>query len=122
MALHVGVLHYTPTQEPFPLIAEPSRYEANTTDICSDEDERRFWLGVLEAQIPTVCQKVGYPPTREGTPGCKRVYMLSMRNHAEAAALPSQLPTTLSHNAASSGVSTEQQCTCEIKPRARLPG
>lgn len=25
MALHVGVLHYTPTQEPFPLLADPAQ-------------------------------------------------------------------------------------------------
>jgi hypothetical protein len=27
--LHVGVLHYSPTQEPFPLLADPERYGEN---------------------------------------------------------------------------------------------
>jgi type II pantothenate kinase len=32
MPLHVGVLQYTPSLEPFPLLADPSSYEPNTLD------------------------------------------------------------------------------------------
>ena len=33
MNLHVGVLHYTPSSESFPLLADPATYEPNTLDI-----------------------------------------------------------------------------------------
>jgi hypothetical protein len=35
--LHVGVLHYSPTQEPFPLLADPERYGVLVfgTGVCS---------------------------------------------------------------------------------------
>jgi len=33
MNLHVGVLHYTPFREPFPLLAEPVTYTPDTLDI-----------------------------------------------------------------------------------------
>ena len=36
MHLHVGVLHYTPSCEPFPLLADPERYEPNTLDMNAD--------------------------------------------------------------------------------------
>ncbi|WIA23193.1 hypothetical protein OEZ86_010083 [Tetradesmus obliquus] len=55
--LHVGVLHYSPTQEPFPLLADPANYCPNTIDINTDEAEYRWLLQVLEDQVPTVVEK-----------------------------------------------------------------
>mmetsp|Transcript_3468 Transcript_3468/g.8203 ORF Transcript_3468/g.8203 Transcript_3468/m.8203 type:complete len:911 (+) Transcript_3468:246-2978(+) len=55
--LHVGVLHYSPTLEPFPLVADLESYDPNTIDITSEEQEREFWLRVLEDQVPTYVQK-----------------------------------------------------------------
>lgn len=36
MHLHVGVLQYTPSCEPFPLLADPVHYEPNTLDMNAD--------------------------------------------------------------------------------------
>lgn len=36
MNLHVGVLHYTPSCEPFPLLADPEHYDPNTLDMNAD--------------------------------------------------------------------------------------
>lgn len=36
MQLHVGVLQYTPSCEPFPLLADPVHYEPNTLDMNAD--------------------------------------------------------------------------------------
>ena len=53
MNLHVGVLHYTPSCEPFPLLADPVTYEPNTLDMQADIafpfDQYR------SACIPTPC-------------------------------------------------------------------
>ncbi|KAI8462346.1 MAG: fumble-domain-containing protein [Monoraphidium minutum] len=57
MALHVGVLHYSPTWEPFPLLADFSSYEPDTVDINADEVEYSWLLKVLQDQIPTVVEK-----------------------------------------------------------------
>lgn len=70
---HVGVLHYTPSLEPFPLLDDPAGYEPNTVDINSDEEEYTWWLKLLEDQIPTVMEKAvaseggGDGPTRRAT-------------------------------------------------------
>ncbi|KAI8111302.1 hypothetical protein M9434_004874 [Picochlorum sp. BPE23] len=55
--LHVGVLHFTPTCEPFPLLATSCKYVANTIDINADAAEMAYWVGVLQDQIPTVMEK-----------------------------------------------------------------
>ncbi len=57
MQLHVGVLHYLPSSEPFPLLADPNGYEPNTLDIVHDQAEMEYWLGVLEQQIGTGVEK-----------------------------------------------------------------
>ncbi|GFR49108.1 hypothetical protein Agub_g10904 [Astrephomene gubernaculifera] len=57
MSLHLGVLHYSPTLEPFPLLADPAGYEPNTLNITGDEEELRWWVGVLREQVPTVVEK-----------------------------------------------------------------
>ncbi|GLC40183.1 hypothetical protein PLESTB_000260200 [Pleodorina starrii] len=57
MSLHVGVLHYSPTLEPFPLLASAATYEPNTLDINSDEEELRWWVRLLREQIPVVVEK-----------------------------------------------------------------
>jgi len=55
--LHVGVLHFTPTCEPFPLLSDPLHYNPNTVDINGDDAEMAYWVGVLQDQIPTVVEK-----------------------------------------------------------------
>ncbi|GIL42264.1 hypothetical protein Vafri_272 [Volvox africanus] len=57
MSLHVGVLHYSPTLEPFPLLENSATYEPNTLDINSDEEEKRWWINILREQIPVVMEK-----------------------------------------------------------------
>ncbi|GIL89535.1 hypothetical protein Vretimale_1901 [Volvox reticuliferus] len=57
MSLHVGVLHYSPTLEPFPLLESSATYEPNTLDINSDEEEKRWWINILRDQIPVVVEK-----------------------------------------------------------------
>lgn len=57
MALHVGVLHYQPSLEPFPLLADPASYEPNTLDVNEDSETFHWWLKILEEQIPTVVEK-----------------------------------------------------------------
>lgn len=58
--LHVGVLHYEPHLEPFPLLVEPDHYDPNTVDITLDLEERQYWLGVLNDQVPTYVQKAAF--------------------------------------------------------------
>ena len=57
MNLHVGVLHYHPSCESFPLLADPVHYTPDTQDINKDREEMDYWLGVLHDQIPTVVAK-----------------------------------------------------------------
>eukprot|EP00798_Chlamydomonas_sp_ICE-L_P004401 gene4401-14526_t len=57
MALHVGVLHYSPSLEPFPLLADASSYDPNTLDISNDEEELKWWLKVLDDQVPVLVEK-----------------------------------------------------------------
>lgn len=55
--LHVGVLHFTPTLEPFPLLIDPAKYNPNTIDINADAAEMAYWIGILQDAIPTVVEK-----------------------------------------------------------------
>jgi len=57
--LQVGVLHFSPTSEPFPLLSQRSgyRYVANTIDVNADADEMAYWVGILQDQLPTVMEK-----------------------------------------------------------------
>lgn len=64
--LHVGVLHYTPSQEPFPLLLDPAGYLPDTTDL-SDPQELQYWLNGLAGQIPMVVEKA--ITTDKSTPG-----------------------------------------------------
>ena len=57
MQLHVGILHYLPSSEPFPLLVDPNGYEPNTLDIVHDQGEMQYWLEVLEQQIGTGVEK-----------------------------------------------------------------
>ncbi|RID77684.1 hypothetical protein BRARA_A00571 [Brassica rapa] len=50
-ALNIGVLHFVPTLEVFPLLADPKMYEPNTIDL-SDQGEREYWLKVLSEHLP----------------------------------------------------------------------
>ena len=57
--LQVGVLHFTPTSEPFPLLSQRPgyKYAANTIDINADAAEMAYWVGILQDQLPTVMEK-----------------------------------------------------------------
>lgn len=71
MQLHVGVLHFQPSLEPFPLLADPDSYEPSTIDITQEPDEMRYWLDVLQKQTPTLVAKAAASEgNTEGTLGC----------------------------------------------------
>ena len=57
LGLHVGVLHYSPGVEPFPLLADPAQYTPDTLDARGDPAELGYWLSVLAAQVPQVVAK-----------------------------------------------------------------
>ena len=57
MKLHVGVLHYTPSCESFPLLADPVHYTPDTQDIHKDREEMNYWLGTLQEGLPTLVAK-----------------------------------------------------------------
>lgn len=57
MNLHVGVLHYDPSFEPFPLLSDPVNYEPNSVDISGDKHMLEYWLNVLSDSIPTIMAK-----------------------------------------------------------------
>lgn len=62
---HVGVLHFTPSSEPFPLLAEAvEAYNPSTIDINNDAVEMAYWIGILQEQIPQVVEKAA---TSEGS-------------------------------------------------------
>lgn len=54
--MKIGVLHYSPGHEPFPLLADPAHYNADTYDL-RDPEEREFWLSTLASTVPTVVAK-----------------------------------------------------------------
>ena len=54
--LKVGVLHYDPGQEPFPLLSQPTEYEPDTIDI-TEKTELTYWVKILSGQIPIVAEK-----------------------------------------------------------------
>jgi hypothetical protein len=66
MNLHVGVLQWNPSCEPFPLLSHPTLYAPDTIDLQANVDDRVYWLSVLQSQIPTVIQKA--IATHNGTP------------------------------------------------------
>ena len=55
--LHVGVLHFHPSLQPFPLLLNPEEYEPNTSDIHHSKSERLYWLQILHDQTNTVAKK-----------------------------------------------------------------
>ncbi len=57
--LQVGVLHFSPTSEPFPLLSQRPgyKYVADTIDVNADVSEMAYWVGVLQDQLPTVMEK-----------------------------------------------------------------
>jgi len=57
LGLHVGVLHFSPGLEPFPLLADPAGYAPDTLDVAADRAELDYWLGVLRDQVPQVVEK-----------------------------------------------------------------
>lgn len=69
--LQVGVLHYTPGQECFPLLHDPSGYTHDTVDL-TDIEQRNYWLKVLRDSLPTVVEKA--ISTGGCTPGNSFIY------------------------------------------------
>lgn len=57
MNLHVGVLHYDPSFEPFPLLTDPVHYEPNTVNISDDKDMLDYWLNILTDSVSTIMAK-----------------------------------------------------------------
>ncbi|BFI31343.1 type II pantothenate kinase [Marchantia polymorpha subsp. ruderalis] len=55
-ALNVGVLHFVPSLEVFPLLADPDKYEPNTVDL-SDSVEREYWFNILANHLPDLVEK-----------------------------------------------------------------
>ena len=62
----MGVLHYTPGQEPFPLLSDPANYLPDTTDL-TDRAELEYWVNGLAGHIPLVVEKA--ISTDGNTPG-----------------------------------------------------
>ena len=54
--LQVGVLHFSPTLVPFPLLARGHSYVADTFDM-ADPEEREFWMSLLMKNVPSVIEK-----------------------------------------------------------------
>lgn len=79
--LKVGVLHYTPGQEPFPLLLYPADYVPDTIDI-TERAELNYWVKILSGQIPIVAEKA--IATDGGTEG-----FLSISSCVGMSALPS---------------------------------
>ncbi|RMZ52550.1 hypothetical protein APUTEX25_003693, partial [Auxenochlorella protothecoides] len=57
ISLNVGVLQYTPSSQPFPLLDPRIKYDPSTTDINNDPEEMSYWIEVLMQGIPTVVEK-----------------------------------------------------------------
>ena len=57
MNLHVGVLHYDPSCEYFPLLADPVHYNPDTQDINRDREEMGYWLGAMQEGLSTLVAK-----------------------------------------------------------------
>ena len=54
--LRVGILHYSPGHEIFPLLQDAASYIPDTSDM-NNAEQRDYWLKVLRDQIPTVVEK-----------------------------------------------------------------
>lgn len=68
-ALNVGVLHFMPSLEVFPLLADPKSYEPNTIDL-SEPGELEYWFKVLSAHSPDLVDKA--VASEGGTDDAKR--------------------------------------------------
>ena len=77
MNLHVGVLHYDPSFEPFPLLTDPVHYEPNTVDINDDRDMLDYWLTILSDSVQTIMAKA--VTSEGGTAGTAAQCQWSMR-------------------------------------------
>lgn len=67
--LNVGVLHLVPSLEPFPLLADPKRYEPNTVDL-GDPNELQYWFTILSDHSPDLVDKA--VASEGGTDDAKR--------------------------------------------------
>lgn len=69
--LQVGVLHYSPAQECFPLLRDPMSYVPDTWDL-TDTVQRDYFIKALKDQIPTVVEKaISIASSTEGKrPSC----------------------------------------------------
>jgi type II pantothenate kinase len=105
--LHVGVLHFDPSSEPFPLLADPLAYHANTIDINADPAEMDYWVGVLQRQIPNVVEKVRPPPVRWRCAGLFDALDAHSARVQRNRSLPPPYPSTPSQAASSEGNAPE---------------
>ena len=55
--LEVGVLHVDPSLYQFPLLQDAASYKPSVVDISKDEEQRVYWIGVLEKQIPATSER-----------------------------------------------------------------
>jgi type II pantothenate kinase len=55
--LEVGVLHVDSSLYQFPLLVDPASYEPSVVDISKDDEQRSYWIGVLEKQIPATSER-----------------------------------------------------------------
>eukprot|EP00216_Chloropicon_sp_CCMP2111_P003454 CAMPEP_0198238728 /NCGR_PEP_ID=MMETSP1446-20131203/4315_1 /TAXON_ID=1461542 ORGANISM="Unidentified sp, Strain CCMP2111" /NCGR_SAMPLE_ID=MMETSP1446 /ASSEMBLY_ACC=CAM_ASM_001112 /LENGTH=887 /DNA_ID=CAMNT_0043921195 /DNA_START=113 /DNA_END=2776 /DNA_ORIENTATION=+ len=55
--LEVGVLHVDPSLNQFPLLSDAASYEVSVVDISKDEEQRSYWIGVLENQLDVFADK-----------------------------------------------------------------
>lgn len=77
MDLHVGVLHYDPSFEPFPLLTDPVDYEPNTLNLREDKPMLHYWLNVLSDSIQNIMAKA--MASEGGTAGgCPLLFFVSL--------------------------------------------
>ncbi|KAK9799347.1 hypothetical protein WJX73_008823 [Symbiochloris irregularis] len=70
MNMHVGVLHYDPSCEYFPLLADPVHYTPDTQDINKDREEMGYWLGAMQEGLSTLVAKAS--ASEHNKPGAQR--------------------------------------------------
>lgn len=63
------MLHLVPSLEPFPLLADPKRYEPNTVDL-GDPNELQYWFTILSDHSPDLVDKA--VASEGGTDDAKR--------------------------------------------------
>eukprot|EP01026_Neomeris_dumetosa_P051107 TRINITY_DN4492_c1_g1_i1.p1 TRINITY_DN4492_c1_g1~~TRINITY_DN4492_c1_g1_i1.p1 ORF type:complete len:443 (+),score=70.32 TRINITY_DN4492_c1_g1_i1:91-1419(+) len=55
--MQLGDLYFLPSMEPFPLIFDIDNYHPNTIDIVAQDEDKHYWLDVLEESVAQVVAK-----------------------------------------------------------------